>query len=198
MSLAPRPGFDPDAGCSNAAASQAVDTAGLPWSRLTGAWQALGPVLCLHRARHWPLQPPPPHAPWPMQPALLGLLCATRARLELELDSDGPSEWLAFLDSSGRPAFALGLLPDSDLLAWERLVLALDLGATAADAWSFRCERWRGRGASDWCGDCARLAEAAAAGNSPHRIGLGHARVSHYGRRCAQRLARRFGARLAQ
>ena len=198
MSLDARVGHATEAGTGPAAAAAPRAAAGLPWKRLAGAWQALGPVLCLHPARHWPMQPPPPAAPWPLQPALLGLLCASSARHAVEIDREGPCEWLAFLESTGRPSFALGLLPDSDLLAWEGLVAALQPGASADASWSFRCERWRNRwrDAGRWRGSCARLAEAGGAG--PGRIGLRRVEVSAYGRRCALNLALRFGADLAQ
>ncbi|MFT4178767.1 MAG: Hemin transport protein [Thermomonas sp.] len=72
---------------------------------------ALGSVLCLHRA----------HA----GSELDGWLQAVRATSESALDSDGLYERLEFLDADGHCCWRLYLLPDTDFLAWERLVAGL-------------------------------------------------------------------------
>lgn len=197
MSLDGRGARIGEAGEAGAPPRQVATATGLPWSRLAGAWQALGPVLCLHPDRHWPRLAPSPGAPWPLHLELMGLPCATQARLEIELDSEGPGEWISFLEPSGRPGLVLGLLPDSDLLAWDRLVTILEPTAAEADSLRFRCERWRTRDPGAWCGRCSRLSESVAAGTGSRQIGLVRASVSAHGLRSAQRMARRFGARLA-
>ena len=70
---------------------------------------ALGTVLCLYRADSNEL------AGW--QDAVAAHACQG-------LDSEGVRESLCFTDARGRCCWRLYLLPDSDFLAWDRLVSA--------------------------------------------------------------------------
>lgn len=92
---------------------------------------ALGPVLCLYP----PAAPVAADAlrtdaPWPAQPELVGLVTAREMRLECRIDNHGPHEGLWFGTPPLAPVFAIFLLPDSDYLAWERL-----LGLALESAW---------------------------------------------------------------
>lgn len=68
----------------------------------------LGPVLCLHAAGD-------PHP-------LSGWSRARWAAACIRLDADGPCESLCFYADDGEPCWQLHLLPDSDFLAWSRLL----------------------------------------------------------------------------
>src|SRR5690606_13289891 len=84
--------------------------------RLPVAWPAplqlaaLGPVLCLHRADG---------------SELAGWQQAVKVHACHGVDSEGVHESLCFSDAQGRCAWRLYLLPDSDFLAWDRLLAAL-------------------------------------------------------------------------
>ena len=69
----------------------------------------LGTVLCLYRAGG----------------ELGGWSRAVRAEAGAALHSDGPDECIAFRDGAGDCCWKLYLLPDSDFLAWERLLSSL-------------------------------------------------------------------------
>lgn len=71
----------------------------------------LGAVLCLHRADQGS--------------ELSGWAQATRVAVHSGLDSDGLREALQFFDGNGRCCWQLYLLPDSDFLAWDRLLARL-------------------------------------------------------------------------
>lgn len=82
-------------------------------SRLPRAQQlaALGTVLCLYR---------------PQQGGeLSGWAHAVRVESRTGVDSDGLRESLVFFDANGRCCWRLYLLPDSDFLAWDRLLASL-------------------------------------------------------------------------
>jgi len=93
------------------------------------ALSALGPVLCLHAAGD-----PHPLAGWSR---------ARRVAARVRVDSDGPDESLCFFDDDGRCCWRLHVLPDSDFLAWARLLDALprDAGGDDIPAWFERCRR---------------------------------------------------------
>jgi hypothetical protein len=80
----------------------------LPTSRQLAA---LGTVLCLYRTQHGS--------------ELAGWHQAVRAEACAGLDSDGLNEGLLFFDAADRCCWRLHLLPDSDFVAWDRLVDAL-------------------------------------------------------------------------
>ncbi|MCF7749510.1 hypothetical protein KQ945_02035 [Bacillus subtilis subsp. subtilis] len=70
---------------------------------------ALGTVLCLYR---------------PQSSELGGWKHAVSAHACQGMDSEGIRESLCFADARGRCCWRLYLLPDSDFLAWDRLVSA--------------------------------------------------------------------------
>lgn len=119
------------------------------------ALAALGTVLCQYR------------------PALggeaAGWTCATTVATQTRMDSDGPRESLWFFDRQGQCCWRLYLLPDSDFLAWDRLIASVpDLPAMDAEAgvcerlWRRLARRMRGE---LWCLSAVRL--HAVAGHEP-------------------------------
>lgn len=72
---------------------------------------ALGTMLCLYRHQEGG--------------ELSGWARAVRAESRAGVDSDGMRESLAFFDSEGRCCWRLYLLPDSDFVAWDRLLALL-------------------------------------------------------------------------
>ena len=76
---------------------------------------ALGPVLCLYRTQHGS--------------ELAGWQQAVRVEAHAGVGSDGLDERLLFFDAQGRCCWRLCLLPDSDFVAWDRLVASLPQGA---------------------------------------------------------------------
>lgn len=104
-------------------ALQAVSlSAGAAPGCLPQPWQlaALGTVLCLY----------------PAQPGgdLAGWTRAVRVEARSGMDSDGLRESLHFYNAGGACCWRLYLLPDSDFLAWERLVRSLPCVASPASA----------------------------------------------------------------
>lgn len=89
---------------------------------------ALGTVLCLYRADSNEL------AGW--QDAVAAHACQG-------LDSEGVRESLCFTDVRGRCCWRLYLLPDSDFLAWDRLVAGLAVRSAADDDASVGERLWR-------------------------------------------------------
>nr|WP_298131074.1 Hemin transport protein [uncultured Pseudoxanthomonas sp.] len=75
---------------------------------------ALGPVLCLYRAQQGS--------------ELVGWQQAVRVEAHAGVESDGLDERLLFFDAQGRCCWRLCLLPDSDFVAWDRLVASLPTG----------------------------------------------------------------------
>ena len=75
---------------------------------------ALGPVLCLYRTQQGS--------------ELAGWQQAVRVIAHAGVDSDGLDERLLFFDAQGRCCWRLCLLPDSDFVAWDRLVASLPKG----------------------------------------------------------------------
>jgi hypothetical protein len=72
---------------------------------------ALGTELCLYRPQHGG--------------ELSGWTQAVRAEVRAGVDSDGLRESLLFFDRDGHCCWRLCLLPDSDFLAWDRLLATL-------------------------------------------------------------------------
>lgn len=99
----------------------------------------LGPLVCLHRREDFEC----------LQEDALPLLDWNRARALSEVDSDGPRDALRFHGPDGAVVLQLCLLPDSDFLAWERLLQRLPRAQTPTTplcrpswlAWL----RWRAR-----------------------------------------------------
>lgn len=72
---------------------------------------ALGPLLCLYRAFETHV--------------LTGLSHAAAIFPTVRIDNNGPCEALMFVEPDGRPCWQLYLLPDSDYLAWDKLLIRL-------------------------------------------------------------------------
>lgn len=81
---------------------------------------ALGPVLCLYRTQQGS--------------ELVGWQQAVRVQAHAGVDSDGLDERLLFFDAQGRCCWRLCLLPDSDFVAWDRLMASLPKGGGDAAA----------------------------------------------------------------
>ncbi|MEG2942212.1 MAG: Hemin transport protein [Thermomonas sp.] len=90
---------------------------------------ALGAVLCLYRI----------HA----GSELDGWSQAVRVSSDSALDSDGLCESLQFFDREGDCCWRLYLLPDSDFLAWERLLAALPRHRSKDAGLNLRERLWR-------------------------------------------------------
>lgn len=98
---------------------------GLPSARQLAT---LGTVLCIYRAQ--------------LGSELAGWHQAVRAEACTGVDSDGLNESLLFFDAHGRCCWRLCLLPDSDFLAWDRLLGSLPVHADD-DAGSLGERLWR-------------------------------------------------------
>ena len=140
---------------------------------------ALGPLLCLHDAfeAH-------PMAGWSRASGLVA---------SIRLDSDGPCEALRFTDAAGDCCWQLHLLPDSDFLAWERLIARLPVEADAARPWRGGLWPWR-RGVSRWRACALRLHALPGLRGDATRLAAADTVLSPLGRACADRLARQAGA----
>jgi hypothetical protein len=90
---------------------------------------ALGTVLCLYRPQHGG--------------ELSGWMQAVRAEVRAGVDSDGLCESLLFFDGEGRCCWRLYLLPDSDFLAWDRLLATLPPCREAEAAGGIGERLWR-------------------------------------------------------
>lgn len=108
---------------------------------------ALGPVLCLYRAQ--------------MGGELDGWARAVRAEFSASVDIGGTFEYLLFHDRTGECCWRLYLLPDSNFLAWERLIAGLPYGAghnvsvgVGERLWRRLASRVR---SGDWLGSLLRL-----------------------------------------
>lgn len=170
------------------------DAARVPceWAAMIPALTALGPVLhvdCspaattgLERMRQ---------APRPACAELIGLVCAAGVRACVVLDSDGPRESLHFFDADGTLLAGIWLLPDSDFLAWERLMSALPSAATQEPPARSRWQRHAFRGvARVRCLERVRMrdGELLDARTPPRLSAIGQGRARH--------IAAAVGARL--
>jgi len=141
-----------------------------------GQLAALGVVLCLHR------------------PALGGELEGWRRARALaasqQLDSEGLHERLDFFDAQGDCCWQLCLLPDSDFLAWDRLVAGLPPASDTVAAglaerlWRRLAQRLRG---DAWQGTLLRLRAAGPLGMT---LAAQVATPSPLGQQVARRLSR--------
>jgi len=151
---------------------------------------ALGPLLCLYRARAGGGE-------------LGGWALAARAAACSGIDSDGLHESLLFFDRNDRCCWRLYLLPDSDFLAWERLASGLPTprvrgaacGGVGERLWLRPAGRLRGDG---WLGCALRLhALPIAPGfalHSPPLLAASVATLSPLGAAVARRIALADGA----
>jgi hypothetical protein len=133
------------------------------WDQMIDRLPDLGSVLGLFPAvAGWPNTAPPAQAPWPLHRHLLGLVCAARARLTVELECHGPIELLWFDDRLGQPGFALGLLPDSNHFAWDALLMKLPHTLANMPPSAFDCAAQRHidrvwRSSQDWQASALRF-----------------------------------------
>ena len=137
-----------------------------------GQLAALGIVLCLYRPA--------------LGPELEGWRRARQIAACQQLDSDGLHERLEFFDAHGQCCWQLCLLPDSDFLAWDRLLSGVPAASEAPGAgvaerlWRRLACRLRG---DAWQGAVLRLRAAgplgmtlAAQTATPSALGLQVAR----------------------
>lgn len=145
---------------------------------------ALGTVLCLYRVQHGS--------------ELTGWTQAAYAEAMAGVDSDGLRESVLFFDREGRCCWRLHLLPDSDFLAWDRLMNSLPCARDAADSQDGVAERlWRRLAGrllgGHWRACAVRLHALAPAGASPV-LAASLAGVSPLGAATARRIAQAEGA----
>lgn len=147
---------------------------------------ALGTVLCLFR----------PH----QRNELAGWAQAVRVEARTGMDSDGLRESLVFFDAQGRCCWRLYLLPDSDFLAWDRLLDCLrcreEVEASSGVGerlWRRLAGRLRGE---QWQARIVRLRAIPATASRPILLAR-ETTVSPLGAGTAQRIARAEGASIA-
>lgn len=144
---------------------------------------ALGTVLCLYRPQHGG--------------ELSGWAHAVRVESRAGVDSDGLRESLVFFDKAGRCCWRLYLLPDSDFLAWDRLLGSLPCRDEVEAAIGVGERLWRRlagclRG-EQWQACILRLHAVPAAVAQPV-LAASLAAVSPLGAATAQRIAQADGA----
>lgn len=147
---------------------------------LPGQLAGLGTVLCLYRSG---------------SSELGGWRHAVSVAACQGVDSDGIRESLCFHDAGQRCCWRLYLLPDSDFLAWDRLVTGLPIQTEAAPTESTITERlWRrmagGLGGDGWR-MCALRLHATDGGRA---LAASTASLSSLGAAVARRIARLEGA----
>lgn len=132
--------FEPKAEDASAAEEErALATAAVGCRLLAQSLVDLGPLVCLYRRED--------EARLIFDPG--SLLAQPRAQWICEVDSEGPREALRQQDPEGEPLLQLCLLPDSDFLAWERLLTGLSAdpmpdAPLCWPSWLVRL-RWRAR-----------------------------------------------------
>ena len=144
---------------------------------------ALGAVLCLYR---------------PQQGSeLAGWAQAARVESRTGVDSDGLRESLVFFDAEGRCCWRLYLLPDSDFLAWDRILASLPCRDEAEASTGVGERLWRrlaGRlRGEQWQARILMLHAVPAAIAEPV-LAASLAMVSSLGAAAAQRIAQAEGA----
>lgn len=144
---------------------------------------ALDTVLCLYRHRDGS--------------ELSGWARAVRAESRAGVDSDGLRESLAFFDHEGRCCWRLYLLPDSDFVAWDRLLALLPSREEAELATGVGERLWRRLAGrllgGQWQACVLRLHVVPAEVRRPV-LAASPAAVSPLGAATAQRIARTEGA----
>lgn len=145
---------------------------------------ALGPVLCLYRTQHGS--------------ELAGWQQAVRVEAHTGVDSDGLDERLLFYDAQGRCCWRLCLLPESDFVAWDRLLSSLPAGHDA-DAAGLADRLWRrlaGRLLGGQWRACALQLHAVAQPTAPPVLAASLPLMSTLGLSTARRIAVAEGADL--
>lgn len=144
---------------------------------------ALGAVLCLYRHQDGG--------------ELCGWARAVRVESRAGVDSDGLRESLAFFDHEGRCCWRLYLLPDSDFVAWDRLLALLPSREEAEAATGVGERLWRRLAGrllgGQWQACVLRLHVVPAEVRRPV-LAASPAAVSPLGAAMAQRIARAEGA----
>ena len=144
---------------------------------------ALGTVLCLYRHQDGG--------------ELSGWARAVRVESRAGVDSDGLRESLAFFDHEGRCCWRLYLLPDSDFVAWDRLLALLPSRDEAEAATGVGERLWRRLAGrllgGQWQASVLRLHAVPAEARRP-LLAASVAAVSPLGAVTAQRIARAEGA----
>ncbi|MFA5591434.1 MAG: hypothetical protein WDA70_12130 [Lysobacteraceae bacterium] len=186
---APVPSARPVSAPVRGASAAAVNT--IDWQHLAPALQTLGPVLHVDGLATGVVPELISSVPWPARPELLGLVCARRLVASVLVDSHGPRESLHFLGAGGWPLASIWLLPDSDFLAWERLLEHLPDTPTADVAWWQELPHHAPRG-------CARVRRFSSTRLGDHALidAAPAAHLSHIGRKRARQIAAVAGARL--
>ncbi|WP_411832865.1 Hemin transport protein [Pseudoxanthomonas mexicana] len=143
----------------------------------------LGTVLCLYRPQ--------------LGGELGGWAQAVRVEARAGVDSDGLRESLLFFDRDGRCCWRLYLLPDSDFLAWDRLLSELPASGEADSAAGVAERLWRrlaGRlGGERWSASPVQLHLVRARGRAPRLAAL-PTEVSPLGAATARRILQAEGA----
>ena len=144
---------------------------------------SLGTVLCLYHPQHGS--------------ELSGWARAVRVESGASVDSDGLRERLDFLDADDRCCWRLYLLPDSDFVAWDRMLDALPCAGEKHAAPGVGERLWRRLAASlpgeHWQACVIRLHVLAAAASAPV-LAASPAPLSALGILVAQRIAQAEGA----
>lgn len=144
---------------------------------------ALGTVLCLYRHQDGG--------------ELAGWARAVRVESRAGMDSDGMRESLAFFDHEGHCCWRLYLLPDSDFVAWDRLLALLPSREEAEAATGVGERLWRRLAGrllgGQWQACVLRLHVVPAEVRRP-ALAASLATVSALGAATAQRIARTEGA----
>jgi hypothetical protein len=170
---------------SEASDVAAKATPGLPEPRLPEPrlLAALGTVLCLYRPQYGG--------------ELAGWAQAVHAEVRAGVDSDGLRESLLFFDGEGRCCWRLYLLPDSDFLAWDRLLATLPLCRETPNGSGIGERLWRrlaGRlRGEQWNASALRLHLLPAFG-APRTLAASPISVSPLGAAIARRIAQAEGA----
>lgn len=143
----------------------------------------LGTVLCLYRPQ--------------LGGELGGWTQAVRVEARAGVDSDGLRESLLFFDRDGRCCWRLYLLPDSDFLAWDRLLSELPVSGEGDAAAGVAERLWRrlaGRlGGERWSASTVQLHLVAARDRTPLLAAL-PTEVSPLGAATALRILQAEGA----
>lgn len=144
---------------------------------------ALGTVLCLYRPQHGS--------------ELSGWAQAVSVESRAGVDSDGLRESLAFFDAEGRCCWRLYLLPDSDFLAWDRLLDSLPGSSESEVATGVGERLWRrlaGRLLGGQWQACVMRLHVLPASSLPPVLAASLAPLSPLGITTAQRIAQIEGA----
>ena len=140
---------------------------------------AVATVLCVYPPRH--------------RDALDGWLQAVSAERMTRLDGESSCEALMFRNAAGRICWRLYLLPDSDFLAWDRLVSAFPARPEPANDGGVAERLWR-RLATRLGGEPWRMCALRLHARNGQALAASVASLSVLGATAARRIARVEGA----